>query len=186
MIVNTIAKNQSDRGRVYALKGDGSHLPGWPQQPEVPLTCTTNQTVDTGASPVISDLDGDGMSEVLLVSNWEIVVWRASGVQISRDGACPDPPEDLVLATANSLSSSPAVADLDRDGDVEVVIGGASQGGWPGALYVWDFPGESGEIDVAWPEHRKDRENRALFRVTVFADGFETGDPGRWSGTQAY
>lgn len=183
VIINTIAKNSGSEGKLMVLDGDGSPHPGWPKQPVIPLSCDTERTVDTGASPIAADLDSDGMLEVLLVSNWEIVIWDQAGNQLTRDGGCPDPPGDWVTQTNSSLGSSPSVADLDGDGDVEVVIGGAILGGSRGALYAWDFAG----VDPTgprsdWPSARHDAVNSGLqLPGLVFVDGFESGTVNYWS-----
>ena len=183
VVVNTISKSPTSQGRVLVLNGDGTHRNGWPKQPVIPLTCSTTRTVQTEASPVLADLNSDGMLEVLLVSNWEIVIWDHAGNQLSRDGGCPDPPGSWVVQTNNSLNSSPSVADIDGDGDLEVVIGGAILGGAQGAIYVWDFPGSAGPGPRKdWPAARRDARNSGLQPSDVlFADGFESGGVGHWS-----
>ncbi|MGH2537157.1 MAG: FG-GAP repeat domain-containing protein [Candidatus Promineifilaceae bacterium] len=155
-----VVVNSAD-GYVHVLNADASHVPGWPVRPETPNGCGGPVSFPTNASPVVADVTGDGQPEVLLASNWEIVVWDRHGAQLTRDHACPN--NGLDLSTHYTLSSTPAVTDLDHDGDVELLIGGALEnGGSPGAVYAWDFPAVVQASDLAWPMFRKNSLNHAI------------------------
>ncbi len=182
VIVNSRTSPNSFAGRVYALNVDGTNVPGWPVQPTVPAGVGTVVHPSTEASPVVADLDGDGNLEVLLVSNFDLVVWDKDGTQLSRDIFPPDP-GDLVLESSGPLSSSPAVGDLDGDGDLEVVIGSTTSVSLTtGQLYAWDFEGANTPQALAWPTFRNSADNRAVLEPgEIFADGFESGDTAGWS-----
>ena len=86
------------------------------------------------ASPVIADINGDGSLEVLASTAAGVGVFNgADGSALScQNGNCDTDPS---LHAQEVLLSSPAVADLDGDGDLEVVAAGAGDSG--GAIYAW-------------------------------------------------
>ncbi len=183
VIINSRTSPNGPDGRVYALNVDGSTVPGWPKQPAVPAGATTVHP-STEASPVVADLDGDGNLEVLLVSAFDLVVWDKDGNQLSRQAFPPDP-GDLVLESSGPMSSSPAVGDVDGDGDLEVVIGSATDTSLTtGSLLAWDFGGGVTQRALAWPMFRHSADNRGFLTPgQIFADGFESGDTTTWSST---
>lgn len=108
----------STSGRVAAWHGDGSPYPGWP--------------VEAGgsflAAPVAGDLDHDGCPEVVALSDSAAHVWRASGEPLAGWPLGNIP---------GSSGSSPALADLDGDGRLEIIVAGRD-----GGVYVWHHTGQ--------------------------------------------
>ena len=102
-------------GLLYAFNGDGGMVPGFPRMtPEV-----------TWSSPVVSDIDGDGLYEIVVgTGHYYKATHRltSEGHKVyayNHDGS--DVPGWPVTA-AGSTFSSPAIGDIDRDGTKEVVI----------------------------------------------------------------
>jgi hypothetical protein len=159
VIVNT------EDGYVYALNGDGSNVPGWPVLPYTPAD-TNGNTVSfpTMASPIATDLDGDGVPEVVLPSNWELVVWNVHGQQISRQGF-PYQGDPWILDTQYSLGSTASVGDIDGDGLNEIVTAGGLSGGTQGAIYGWDLTSPTSPETMPWPAFRRNAKNHARLQT---------------------
>jgi len=180
IIVNTKDPDNSQGGTVYAFNPDGTTVPGWPVQPTTPADASGNVVhFQTNASPVVADITGDGHLEVMLPSNWEVVVWDKGGNQLSRT-TFPPPPEALLLTTSFSVSGGVGVGDIDGDHDLEVIVGGANANPpTAGAIYAWDFTGTDNA--QPWPVFRRSADNQGVVDdPVIFADGFETGGTTAW------
>jgi hypothetical protein len=186
VVVNFTSRSET-KGYVYVVDGEGDTLSGWPVSPVTPANCD-DLTVNfpTTASPVIADLTGNGSPEILLPSNYEIVVWNAAGEQLTR--ASLGPGGNCIVSSGGSWvlrangdfdsfsGGGPAVGDLDGDGDIEVVIGGSTGNKANGAIYAWDF---SAGMSSPWPEFG---HNRFGVRTTaVFSHDFNSGSADGWS-----
>jgi len=93
---------------------------------------------DTGApvnsSPVLGDLDGDGVLEIVVGSdNNKVYAWKPDGTLMAG----------WPVTTNDSVRSSPALADLDGDGHLEVIVGS-----FDNKVYAWNF---HGSILPGWP-----------------------------------
>ncbi len=122
-------------------------------------------------SPVIADLDGNGSLEVLAANGGSV------GIYNGKDGAaltcqeltCTTP--SLMLFTWRSVRSTPAVGDINNDGILDVVVGGAhpSTGGL-GVLYGWTnidqvletSSGEQTPYAAPWPMYRGNSQHTAV------------------------
>lgn len=106
-------------------------MPGWPQ------------AVGGGirAAPAVADLDGDGKPEVLVGSeDGKLYAWHANGAPLAGW------PVKVATGGSYRVLATPAVGDIDGDGQPEVVIAladgklyalsaaGARKPGWPASL----------------------------------------------------
>ncbi len=104
--------------RYYAWRPDGSALPGWPIDiPGIMATPASN------ISPAVGDLDGDGDLEIVFADIWAhpfqfkkwIYAYHHDGTVVSGW-----PVEDIGTSGANRFNS-PALADIDGDGTLDVI-----------------------------------------------------------------
>jgi hypothetical protein len=149
-----IVVNTGD-GYMHAFNGDGTVVAGWPRL----VTTLGGYHFASRASPVLADLTGDGNLEVILPSNWEVVVWNRQGQQLTQ------PLGTWNLGTEYTVYGTPAVGDVDGDGKVELIVAGARSGASRGALYVWDFDQTLSEGLTPWSCFRRDDLNHAHFPI---------------------
>src|SRR6185312_6012809 len=161
-VANTLIKTSdpatNDRdGWVLVVRSNGAAYPGWPVQPRLPTNCAGgNAHYGTVGSPIVADLDGDGHPEIVMAGALYLTVWNRNGQQISRDGSTCNDPTKYWLATQNGIYSTPTAADIDGDGHIELVVGGASSNNI-GALYAWRFPTSVATAgNLPWPQFRHD------------------------------
>lgn len=93
----------------YAWNPQGAALTGWP----------VVATHEIWSSAAAADLDGDGAQEIFFGSD----NGRLFGVHRDGSGIVPGNPVFTTFSPAVALRSSPSIADLDLDGDFEILIG---------------------------------------------------------------
>lgn len=109
---------------------------GWP----------TNAMSASMGNPVLADLDGDNTLELLNPNHDGLNVWN-------RDGSSYIPGAEGVFADfedgmTDPLWGSPAVGDINGDGEVEIVMGFGADEANNGTLYAFDH---NGETLPGWP-----------------------------------
>jgi len=128
-----------DTREIYVWAPDGSVLPGWPQ--------TTTDLC--WASPVIGDFDGDGDREIIAYDvDGTVYVWHHDGTELLDGDSNPGtngPFFAAGLASDGWHVSTPALADMDNDGIVEIVVAAPSD-----SIYVLNADQSS---VAGWPVH---------------------------------
>ncbi len=124
---------------LYAWHGDGSNVAGFPIKP---LGFTRDGTLyhDAIYSPVLADYDGDSVTEIMLS------VMGAWGVSIIEPDGSMSP--DRSHLTNDNLLAAPLVDDVDNDGKLETLVGGAALDKYHGQVFIWE---EEGTLDDALP-----------------------------------
>lgn len=134
------------------------HLGGWMRAYDVTAKGVTQlwqapATEVFHSSPAIADIDGDGIAEVVVGTGDN---WRAEcavGHPVCRPGDGGDHKKVFAfniedgssvtgfpVATSDAVMGSPAIGDVDDDGEPEVVVGS-----WDGRVYAWN-----GDGSTAW------------------------------------
>lgn len=185
IVFNTIEKvgSADGDGWVYVVNGDGSAVPGWPTQALVPIDLNAASSPATLASAILADLTSDGEPEIIIPLNWEIVVFAADATQLTQTDCCPVP-DGWQMISQYTLSSTPAVADLDGDGDIEIVAGGTTADGLFGRIHAWDMPGSYDPATCPWPQLRRAATSDGTVPTDLlFYSGFENGSTSEWDAT---
>ncbi len=185
VVINTLVKTavpatNDVNGYVHVIRADGTAYPGWPVQPNLAKTCSEDVHYGSTTSPVVVDLTGDGVPEIVMSNGVEVMVWDSHGNQLSRThvDACANPnPAVLALLTPGGAFGTPVAADLFGDGRISLVVGSTAPGSNParGALYAWKFPNSiASERNMPWPEFRHDMRNNGVYiGDTIFRNGFD-------------
>lgn len=159
-----VATTRGSDGKGHIVAWDPTSAdPKWNKITGDPNSGSNDPNVDM-QSPVIADLDGNGSLEVLAANFWSVHVLsgKDGGFLTCQGPGCGGQPSLFAWGT---LKSTPAVGDLDGDGDLEVVIGGENFPFNPGRahLYAWtNFAGVLGSpqggqtaYSAPWPQFRR-------------------------------
>lgn len=131
--------------KLYAWHADGTPVSGFPMLP-VDHYNQTLASFDVGSSTILADYDGDQKLEILFNQAWTVTVVDGNGTQLTANNF-PDNVKPIYYA-AGSLLNNPAVADLDSDGELELIVHNST-------LYVWDLP-DSRTSQNQWPSFKRD------------------------------
>ncbi|MBI4684170.1 MAG: VCBS repeat-containing protein [Nitrospirae bacterium] len=118
---NVFSTNVEQPG-LCAYNGSGETLSGWPRS-------SANYA---GFPAALSDVDDDGLDEIFVdEADWQFHAYKTDGTIFS---GWP------IVGVISQKYYTPAIADLDRDGDLEIVAVARSEGS-RGALYVYHHTG---------------------------------------------
>jgi hypothetical protein len=148
IIAGCLQDNDGD-GQIYAWESDGDVAQGeWP--------------VDTKgsvrSSPALANIDSSGSSPDTLL---EVIAGSDGGYVYAFDNE-GFPLSNFPFPTGAAVTSSPAIADVDRDGNLELVVGCQDH-----YVLLWSIEGAECDIGAApWPMFKHDRKRTAWFEYT--------------------
>ncbi len=123
------------------------------------------------SSPVIADIDNDGQNEVVFgAQDGKLRAYEADGTLKWAVNAVPGVgPGCNAQSSPSSIDSSPAVADIDEDGKMEVIVGVGSawHSGQNGS--VISFDGATGAIE--WRTNDS-RDTHNIWTGSLIKDGW--------------
>ncbi|MBK9303177.1 MAG: VCBS repeat-containing protein [bacterium] len=161
-ILDIVAVKVVDSHTAYlcAYRKSGALLPGWPQ----PLASNSE------SSPLVGDITGDGHPDVVFgigggtdTSPNHIYGFRHDGT------AVPGFP----LVVGGPVRATPALTDLDRDGDVDLVYGG-----WDRAMHVWDLGQPWLPENMPWPTFHGNSARTGVWTLHDTSTGAGAPAPG--------
>jgi hypothetical protein len=145
----------STNGRMYVIDRFGQVLPPFSAIPFSTLTSSA-----TESSPVVADIDGDGLNDIVIGDDLNSLTAISGTGQI-----LPGFP----ILLDSEVKATPAVCDCDGDGMSEIVAMT-----WGGKLFIWDydFPFSPGGA-APWPQFHHDARRTGFTGspVTVGVEG---------------
>jgi hypothetical protein len=171
-ILSSIVKSDST-GAATVWDRNGNALPGWPR------AAPANPPLSGVAfnAPIVFDLDGDGRSEVITARQAEYYssdLDHNYGYPVQAFRYNGTPIADLARPAYGAwpyADASPAVADTDGDGRLELVwteIRNGSFGAdppWP-RVFTWDLTASASNAR-SWPMYRSDARHSGVAQAVV-------------------
>ena len=131
---------------IYVWRGDGTPLQGWP----------VSMVGTTVAAPALGDINGNGLLDIVATTKSTYTTEKNVSVFNSNTIGAAGWPQPY-----GSSSSSPALADIDNDGRLEIILAsfvsgsqlvvlnhdGSFAAGWPQAIPSSDTSPAIGDID---------------------------------------
>ena len=121
------------------------------QQPYRRVWSRKDPGLNRSSSPVIADIDRDGVNEIVIGhQDGMLRAYEGNGSLIWRSKAIPRPDAEgscSAQSTPSSIESSPAAADIDHDGEIEVIVGVGSTTDHRQNGTLISFNGINGEIE---------------------------------------
>ncbi len=115
-----------DGGALYVFRHDGTPFPGFPiYMPE-----------NFESMPALTDLDGDGFLDIV-IGGGSFYDHGPAGYKVHAVNRFGQPLPGWPVSTGHHVTGSPAIADLNRDGRPEVIVGS-----WDQRLYAWTSNGQ--------------------------------------------
>ena len=152
----------------YAWDSDGTLLNGWP--------------VDgygiVKTQPIIGDINGDGNNDAIFGANYE---QTNSVIALNTDGTIIDGfPRQIIQKSVRQGGSTPAMADVDQDGDIELMANSQDSDDL-GLLTIkmWDLDAPYDQAQMEWPMFQHDLFNSGNYNyipIPICGNSIREGD----------
>jgi len=164
IIAGTQAGTQG--AKIYAVRGNGQALPGWPVRA---LDNFGNTGPLNYSSPVLANFDGDPAPEVMQTHYGDVIVLDQNGTYLTHNSA------DVRSGKPNMFmdyaqSATAAVADIDRDGRMEVIRAGGSHFPDGGRAFVCAWEMRVSPATTPWAMFRHDAQHTATYQPSQARD----------------
>src|SRR5262249_4895707 len=114
---------------------------------------TYSTTTYTESSPIIADIDGDGLRDILIGSEEKTIwAWNRNGTVLAG----------FPLTTSDAMRGAPTATDLDKDGKTDLIASG-----WDKTTYVWKFNTTWNAANAPWPRFHANLHNNGRLNFYV-------------------
>ena len=145
-------------GKLYAFDYTGRPIQGFPFVPK--NHGGEDGNFDHGNQPILADIDNDGKMEILLTIGSGTAMIDGDGRMITSQ-FWPGNTKPIYFKD-ELVTNTPAVSDLDNDGDLELIVAGKTLG-------IWDLQDTGTEVDWGAWRHSAERTG------SVYRAGFTIG-----------
>jgi hypothetical protein len=128
--------------RLYAWQSNGQTVSGFPMTPRDFLGGASAH-FDIGRGLVLADYTGNGKMEILFTQAWGVTIVAGNGQQLTTSAAGDPLP---AFTTDGLLINTPAVADLNGNGRLELIASNSK-------LVAWELPNSS--TLATWPMFKR-------------------------------
>ena len=116
-----------DSKQLFVFEPDGSTKPGFPVALDTQIW----------SSPACGDIDGDGIKEIVFTGNSNAVYcFKSNGTEFRDGDSTPSTIGVFATIGAGFNFGSPALADLDGDGKLDIIVAGKD-----GKIWAWKYTG---------------------------------------------
>ncbi len=149
-------------GKVHLLKPDGSDYPGWPVDLSHYTSITNRRETEAFSKlfvdPLVADIDGDQALEILIFlrDDGKMFAFRTNGTL--ENGYPVDLSVDRGTNSTNyaEMLASPAIADIDADGKLEMALGTFGDFGARSSIKVFELGATPASTALLpWPMYRQ-------------------------------
>jgi len=143
-------------GKVFVIKNNGIVMSGFP----IPISGTVT------SSPSLCDINGDGSSEIIIGGSTD---QGYIGMMYALDKFGKKANLKFPFGVdGNIINSTPALADIDGNGSVELIVGTSRYyDGSGGQLHVWELPGRPGKNGYQWSQFQHDPSHTGYYEDVI-------------------
>ena len=158
VIIGCGAESEQACKNLYAWKGDGSNLPGFPMQPQNGVNAQNAQPY----SSIVADIDNDNQPEII-----QVMANTTALRVIEHNGSQSSDLSRSLLSSSNTILAAPLIADVDNDGLLETVFGAENSG--QAAVYIFEETGAADNDSMPWPTFQQNIARTGIFEPPFLA-----------------